>query len=97
MAALLKAVSSATLDAVSELYRTCDWIHIANGQINREPVDLDAYEAIVARVKINTNLLGDRFVPGATAQVCLIFKGVERVFDAKVTSDSGIVLTLQKK
>lgn len=96
MTALLKAVSSATLDAVNEMYRTCDRIHIANGKINGEPVGLDAYEAIVARVKINTDLIGDLFTPGAKSQVFLKFKGVSRDFDAKVTQDNGIVLTLRK-
>lgn len=96
MKALWKAVSSATLDAVNEIYRTCDKIEIANGKINGEPVDLDAYDAIVARVKINTNLLGDQFAPGATSQVFLQFKGVRRDFDARVTPENGLVLTLRK-
>lgn len=97
MTALLNAVKSATLDAVAEMYRTCDRIEIAEGKINGESVDLDTYEAVVARVKINTNLLGDRFVPGGKSQVFLKFKGVSRDFDAKVTQNNGIVLTLRKQ
>ena len=96
MKTLLKAVSSATLDAVNEMYRTCDRIVIADGKVNGESVDLDAYEAMVARVKINADLVGSRFVPGAKSQVLLKVKGVSRDFDVQVTPGNGLALALRQ-
>ena len=71
-------------------------VRVAMIEHNGAPVELDAYEAIVSRVKINTDLIGDGFVPGAKSQVSLMFNGAKRAFSATVTPDNGIVLTLRK-
>ena len=95
MNALLKAINSGTVDAVNEMYRTCDEITIANGKINGESVDPVAYVAMLERVKVNANILGDAFKPGARSQVLLMIKGRRKDFDVLVTPEKGIVLKLR--
>lgn len=92
---IFKTISQVTLDTVNEMYRTCDRIEIGDGKINGKQIDLDAYEAVLARVKINANLIGGLFTKGTKSQVLLKFKGVKRNFDVEVTKDYRIILTLQ--
>ena len=88
-------ISDATIRALGELYGKCDQIEIKAGRINGEVVPADAYAALVERVKINANLLGGDFRPGAKSQVLLQVRGQKREFDVTVGPDSAIQLRLR--
>ena len=90
-----QSISDATITALGELYRTCDQISITGGKVNGESVPADAYAALVGRVKINANLLGASFTPGATSQVLIQAGGEKREFDLTVGQDEDIKLTLR--
>ncbi|HIJ64551.1 MAG TPA: sigma-70 family RNA polymerase sigma factor [Candidatus Hydrogenedentes bacterium] len=93
--ALLKAIRSATDDAVNAMYLTCDRIEIEDGKINGESVEPVAYAAILERVKFHAYLLDEAFQPGARSQILLTHKGARRDFDVEVTSEYGLLLKVR--
>ena len=95
MKALLKAVSTATLDVVNEMYRACERITVADGKINGESVSPWVYAAVVERIRFNANLIGEALKPGAQSQVLLEVDGKRRDFGVEVGPHNEIVLALR--
>ena len=93
MKALLKAVSSATLDAVSEMYQTCDRIELADGKINGESVHPWVWAAVTERVRVNANLAGEAFKPGARSQILVQAYEQKWAFDVEVGPQRQLLLT----
>ena len=94
MNALLMAISSATRDAVKEMYRMSDRIEISGGKINGETVKPEVYAAVLERIKFNANL-GDRPLKSGTgSQVLLMCDGKRRDFNVKVGPQDSLLLTL---
>ena len=96
MSAPYQSISDATIAALAEQYENCDHIEIGGGRVNGETVPRDAYAALVERVRINANLLDDRFGPGAASQVLIGVAGQKRDFHVTVGPGDSIDLRLRK-
>lgn len=96
MSELFSPISEAAVKALGELYRKCERIEIREGMINGESVPGDACAAIIERIKINADLEGERFIPGAASQILLQFDGQSREFDVMVGPDRSIDLRLRQ-
>lgn len=95
MKALLKAVATATRNAVGELYRTCERITLTDGKINGIAVSPETYTAILERIRYNANLTRESR-RHAKSQVLTLIDGARRDFDVLVTGRDGLLVTLRK-
>jgi len=95
MKAILKTVTTATRNAVGEMYRTCERISLADGKVNGIAVSPETYAAILERIRYNANLTRES-KRHAKSQVLTLIDGARRDFDVLVTSQHGLLVTLRK-
>jgi hypothetical protein len=96
MNGLYQSITDATINALGELYGKEDLIEIKGGKVNGEAIPGDAYAALAERIRINANLSGESFKPGATSQILLQVWGRKREYDVMVGPDHAIELRLRK-